>query len=37
MVSLTRKEKSTNTRKCILRLLSAPGRYIKHKVVFIEN
>ena len=32
MVSLTRKEKGTNTKKCILRLLSAPGRYIKRKI-----
>ena len=37
MVSLTRKEKGTNTKKRILRLLSAPGTYIKHKVAFMEN
>ena len=33
MVKLTRKENNTNTKKfCILCLLSAPGRYISHKV-----
>ena len=33
MINLTRKRKSTNTKKRgILRVLSAPGRHIKHKV-----
>ena len=33
MVNLTRKENSANTKKrCILRLLSAPARYMKCKV-----
>ena len=33
MVRLTRNKNYTNTKKRdILRLLSAPGRYIKHKV-----
>ena len=33
MVHLTRKENNINTKKRgILRILSAPGRYLKHKV-----
>ena len=36
MINLTRKRKSTNTKKRgILRLLSAPGRHIKRKIKII--
>ena len=38
MVSLTRNKNNTNVKKTdILRLLSAPGRYIKRKVKSIYN